>query len=1026
MTTKKTRDFAIAGIGASAGGVEALEAFFKGLPDDPGIAFMVVTHLNPDRESHLHEIIARYTKLKVVVAKQGVRVRKNCVYVLPAGAVLGFKHGELQISEQTSAKRERKPIDVFLSALALECGERCAAIILSGGNTDGTLGLKAVKERGGLTMAQVADGGGPMHPDMPESAISTGLVDLAIPASEMGEKLVAFARSMHLLDALETDDAETEKQEELTLRARIYDIMKAQVGHDFSGYKVRTFLRRVQRRINVTQVADLEAYVTLLQEDATEVNTLFRDLLINVTNFFRDAEPFEKLKETVIPALFEGRRESANMVRVWVPGCATGEEVYSIAILMAEFLAESGAKTQIQIFATDIDDHALGVARAGRYPAALLEEVSAERLERYFVKDAESYTIAKKIRDMCIFSPHSIIRDPPFSRIDLVSCRNLLIYFGPEVQGQVIPTFHYALRPGGYLFLGTSENISQYSDLFSPIDKKARIFRAKEDHLGRARIPFPLENLGETSSPSPPLAPNAVKGLSFRQSVESVVADQFAPAHIVANRDGDIVYYSGKTGKYLEAAPGAPTRQFFSLARKSLRLEARAVFREAVETGRRAVRDGIPVENDEGRIQHVSITVSPLPSDTDAEPLYIVLFADQGPVLRPDQINTYRSENTGDDLVEELEQDARETRERLQSVIEEYETSLEELKSSNEELVSVNEELQSTNEELEASKEELQSLNEELQTVNGELAGKVDELDAANSDLENLFDNTQTAMVFLKTDLTIRTFTPAMEAVLNILPGDRGRPLTDLSGNFDLPSLKSDVRNATQGEMVERQLETSEGHHYLVRFAPYRDSSRRTEGAVVTFVDVTTLVEAEQHQAILVSELNHRVKNMLGVVIALARRTAKTSDSVEAFTDTYLPRLTAMAGSYELLSKDRWKDAPLRQLVKKELVPFSGKQVHVEGPDIRLPPKKAMAFGMILHELATNASKYGALSRSAGRVDVSWSENEGRVELTWTEKNGPALGKEIKPGFGTKLIENETKISLDGKVKFDFTKDGLH
>lgn len=1025
MNASRPQDFAIAGVGASAGGVEALEAFFEGLPDDPGVAIVVVTHLSPDRESHLHEIIDRYTKLSVVVAEHNTRVRRDCVYVLSAGEVVGFKDGRLQISRQTPGYRERKPIDVFLSDLAVDCGEKCAAIILSGGDSDGTLGLKAVKERGGLTMAQIADGGGPAHPDMPKSAISTGLVDFAIPASEMGPRLAEFARSLDLLDKLTEEEAMNGKTAESELLQAICHILQDQVGHDFSGYKTKTFLRRVHRRMQVTRISDLKSYIDLLRTDQTEVNALFRDLLINVTNFFRDAEAFDKLRDTVIPALFEGRQEASALIRIWVPGCATGEEVYSIAILMHEHIEKIGAKTQVQIFATDIDEQALEVARAGRYPAALLDSVPKERLDAYFVQEGETYVVSKKIRDLCIFSPHSIIRDPPFSRIDMVSCRNLLIYFGPDVQNQVIPTFHYSLRPGGYLFLGTSENVSQHADLFTPLDKKSRIFKAKNDHLGRARMPFPLGNLRKVTGHHAQSTPVVMKGLAFRQSIEAIVADEFAPAHIVANRDGDIVHYSARTGKYLEPAAGVPTRQLFSLARKSLRLEVRAVFREAVETGEKAVRSGVAVENDEGRVQHVSITVAPLPSDEDSEPLFIVLFADQGPTLKPDEAKSFRSSEAGGDIAAELDKELRETRERLQSVIEEYETSLEELKSSNEELVSVNEELQSTNEELEASKEELQSLNEELQTVNAELANKVDALDAANSDLENLFDNTQTAMIFLKADLTIRTFTPALTTVFNILPSDRGRPLTDLSVRLDLPTLGEDVRNAAVGAMVERQLETDDNRHFLVRFAPYRDTSRKVEGAVVTFIDVSNMVEAEQHQALLISELNHRVKNMLGVVIALARRTSSTSDNLEAFTDTFVARLRSMANSYELLSEDRWKDAPLEALLKKELSPFPESQVHVSGPELRLPPKKAMAVGMILHELTTNASKYGALSKTAGRVAISWETRGDETELVWHEKDGPAPSPEIETGFGTKLIENEARVSLGGEATFDFGKTGL-
>lgn len=472
--TQKSRTPVI-GVGASAGGVEALEGFLRGIPADPGFAVVVVTHLSPDRESHLKEILSRHTVLSVQAVKHDVLVKPNCVYVLSAEALVGIERGRLQLQDAPTGRRERKPIDIFLSSLATDLGEYGGAVILSGGDGDGTLSAKAVKERGGITLAQVRNGDGPSHPDMPDSAISTGFVDFAIPADEMGAKLVEFVRGLKLLDGM-ADDEKAADAEGLAsaLHRDIYSLLRNQVGHDFSGYKSKTFMRRVQRRMQVVQLSTVDAYVEHLRQDPREVNALFRDLPINVTNFFRDADAFEKLKELVIPKLFENRGAD-DTVRIWVPGCATGEEVFSIAMLVREHLDTLNGQPRVQIFATDIDERALNVARAARYPEALLDTVSPERLERFFIKDAGSYVLTKDVRDLCVFSPHSVIRDPPFSRIDLVSCRNLLIYFGPDVQSQVVPTFHYSLRAGGYLFLGTSENVSQFTDLFTALDKKHRI-----------------------------------------------------------------------------------------------------------------------------------------------------------------------------------------------------------------------------------------------------------------------------------------------------------------------------------------------------------------------------------------------------------------------------------------------------------------------------------------------------------------------------------------------------------------------
>ncbi|MGU3663729.1 CheR family methyltransferase [Methylobacterium sp. A49B] len=833
--------FPIVGIGASAGGIEALDALFSGLGPDGGLAYVVITHISPDRESLLHEVLGRFTQLTITIAEDGMQVEAGHVYVLRAGAILGFKDGRLTIREHDPIRRERNPIDLFFSELAKECGEYAIGIVLSGGGSDGTLGIKAIKERGGLTFAQIADGTAPRHADMPASAIATGLVDFALPADQIGGKLADYARSFGVIDGLEGAAVKA-------ATAEIYTLLRDQVGHDFSGYKTRTFTRRVQRRMQIARIKQLADYVERLRQDGDEVTALFRDLLINVTNFFRDTGAFEAFRKQVLPRLFEGRG-AGDSIRVWVPGCATGEEVYSLAMLLREHMDGLRVVPRVQIFATDIDEPALSVARAGRYPEALLDTVSPERRKRFFMAEGGSYVVTKEVRELCVFSPHSVIRDPPFSRIDLVSCRNLLIYFGPEVQAQVIPIFHYALRPRGYLFLGTAENISQFNDLFAAVDKKHRIFQARESDRLAATLPLVVNGtqpapFGPSSSFSRGLRPASLAledGAPLRQTIESHVVDRFAPPHVVVDREGDVVHYSARTGKYLEAPVGLPSRQLLTMARRGLRLDLRSALREAIETRGQATRENLAVQGEEGRIQIVSITVEPLSQRDGAEQLLLVLFHDHGPSLSQAEAEQRDAQRSPDADALHLEHELRDTRERLQSMIEEYETALEELKSSNEELISVNEELQSTNEELEASKEELQSLNEELQTVNHELSGKIDDLDRANGDLRNLFNASGLATVFLDRKLVIRTFTPAVAQFVPIQEGDRGRPLTDFALRLTYPSLSEDLQSVlVSGQEVERRIEQPGGEpsHHLVRIMPYWVQKDAIEGVVVTFVAV--------------------------------------------------------------------------------------------------------------------------------------------------------------------------------------------
>src|SRR5262245_7114768 len=984
--------FPIVGVGASAGGVEALEHLFKAMPSDPGMAFVIVTHLAPKRESMLPEILARDTRMPVLIAERDQEVLADHIYVAPADAVLHIEKGRLGVRASTDG-RERTPIDSFFAALAEDQGEYAIGIVLSGAGSDGTLGIKAIKEHGGLTVAQATDGSGPRHSSMPESAIASGLVDVAVAVESMPEQLAAYVRSFDILDK------EVEKDEGAeTTRCAICAILLDQTGHDFSGYKTRTFYRRIERRMQVLQIPSLAAYAERLRQDAGEVNTLFRDLLIGVTNFFRDPKAFEALEELVMPRLFEGKGPS-DTIRVWVPGCATGEEVYSLAIMLREQAEQNRSRVKIQIFATDIDEAALAVARAGRYPDTLLQGVSKQRLERFFTSEGTSYVINKPIRDICVFSSHSVVRDPPFSRMDLISCRNLLIYLNSELQGHVIPIFHYALKPNGFLFLGTSENISQHGDLFTSIDKKNRVFQRREDGAAMPNLPvlFRQHGIGggghAESKGGPP-------GRSLRQSIEARVLERYAPAHVVVTREGDVINYSAGTGKYLEAPPGRPSRALMAMARKGLRLPLRSALHEAVESQRLAVRDNIEIEGSD-KTEFVKITVEPLRED-DNETLYLVVFADlHAPAAQEVPPGKQRKGKVRDGGLEHIERELRETRERLQSMAEEYETAIEELKSSNEEMVSVNEELQSTNEELETSKEELQSVNEELQTVNHELTVKIDELDRANSDLKNLYESTEIATIFLDRELIIRSFTPAVTRIFNLIPGDRGRPLTDIAHHLDYAELPQDIQQVFGARQpLERRVNRRDGTaHYIVRALPYWTGSGKVEGAVLTFSDVTGLAQAEEQQRVLVAELNHRVKNMLTVIVSIATQTLKNSQDMEAGREAFLDRLHAMARSYELVSRDQWSDVSLVDVVRQEVEPYrTGRddRIVIDGPAVSLKPKLALSLGMVIHELGTNSAKYGSLSAAGGSLEVSWAIERRSGEslvFDWVERGGPPVGK---------------------------------
>jgi two-component system, chemotaxis family, CheB/CheR fusion protein len=865
--------FPIVGIGASAGGLAAFEAFFSGMPVDvdPGMAFVLVQHLAPDHKSILTGLIQRYTRMQVFEVTDGMTVAPNCAYIIPPGRDMAFLNGTLQLFEPSAPRGRRLPIDFFFRTLAQDQRERAICIVLSGTGSDGTSGVRAIKGEGGMVMAQSPDS--TEYDGMPRSAIATGLVDYELPPAEMAAQLMAYAAhafGKHPQPSI-SDPPAIEN-----VHKKIFILLRAQTDHDFSLYKPSTINRRIERRMAVHQIETVVDYVKYLQRTPAEVDALFHDLLIGVTNFFRDPEAFKALEEQIIPRLFDGR-PAGGTVRVWCPGCATGEEAFSLAILLQERLEVLKQNYKVQVFATDIDSRAIATARVGLYPASIAADVAPERLARFFLSepDNSTYRIHKSIRDMVVFSEQDVIRDPPFSKLDLISCRNLLIYMSSELQKKLIPLFHYALSPGGYLFLGTSESVGEFGDLFVVIDGKSKVYGRKQDIHSAGRTAFGrfLPTLATREETALLAAERrGVPGkLSLRELTERALLQQVAPTGALVNNRGDILYLHGRTGMYLEPTPGeSGINNIVKMAREGLRHELTTTLQKAVRTNDLVHSSGLRVKTN-GDFTSVNLTIRPVvtgPSATTDAPLFLVIWeevdkADGDQPAHPDGGDISDELKANVDIAT-LRQELRAKEEYLQAANEELETSNEELKSSNEEMQSVNEELQSTNEELETSKEELQSVNEELATVNAELQTKVADLTTANNDMNNLLAGTGIATIFVDHGLHILRFTPAANRIINLIPGDVGRPVGHIVSNLvGYDRLIKDVQ-AVLDTLIPKEMDvqTTEGWWYTMRILPYRTLDSVIEGVVLTFVDIT---EEKKNQEALKTALEE-IRTLRGII----------------------------------------------------------------------------------------------------------------------------------------------------------------
>ncbi len=1133
----------IVAIGASAGGIHALQSFFSALPENTGAAFVVVIHLDPQHRSELPSIIAARTRMPVVQIGARERLRADHVYVIPPDRRLQMVDHEVSALEFDEPRGQRSPIDLFFRSLAERLGDGFA-IIMSGAGSDGAIGVRAVKEAGGIILVQ--DPNEAEYASMPRSAIATGVADFILPAHDLAKRLVDLIR---IKQSLAPPDIRNFDEDVLR---RILAHLRVRTGHDFSKYKRSTVLRRIARRMQVARADDLNEYYEVMRDGADEAQALLGDLLISVTTFFRDSDAFEKIAKDIIPKLFEDK-EAAETIRIWVSGCATGEEAFSFAILLLEEAARHPIRPQMQVFGSDLDSRALAAAREGRFPIAIEADVSEERLRRFFTREGDHHRVRQEVRDLVLFAVHDLLNDPPFSHVDLVSCRNVLIYLDRELQEQVCSTFNYALNPGGYLFLGSSETADNPPGLFRMIDRTARIYqstampgdkpRLLPRLLGPARVREQVIQLGRAMSPTVALGEAAM----HRRAIEQV-----APPSILVDESHRVIHLSENAGRYMLPSGGPLSSDIVDLVRPELRFELRSALTRVFEQQEAALSLPILVRFN-GAPHRVHLLVKPAREATGEPRTAVVMFIEGDSV---DEI-LVADQHLNDETVRRLTQELELTQGRLRTVREESDAANEELRAANEELQSINEEYRSTSEELETSKEELQSINEELQTVNSELKLKLEAISRAHSDLQNLMAATDIGTLFLDSGLRIKRFTDRVTELFSITQADEGRPITDFAHRLEYEDLVKDARAVLVDlAAVRREIRSRAGRWYDMRTRPYRTVDDKIDGVVITFVDISerhqveeALRESQRHLGqeqhlldlsrdpifvwdfdggivewnrgseelygyrrdealgkrkelllgtsvpgssfaapkakllqdgnwagelrqktksgedlivesrlqlesfdghrlvlestrdvtarraterrlrLLLGELTHRVRNTLAVIQAIARHTLRGSKSPQEFVERFEGRLAALATAHTLLVGSDWQGADLGELARQQLAPHvtdNPKRLLLKGDSILLPADLATPFGLVMHELATNAAKYGSLSVASGTVAVSWTvdtrNKPHRLRLVWEERDGPPPGEPKAGGFGSALIDS---VIPGARVEREFRPEGF-
>ncbi|WP_244511164.1 chemotaxis protein CheB [Magnetospirillum fulvum] len=823
--------FTIVGIGASAGGLEALERFLLPIPSGCGLAFVVIQHLDPDQSSAIVSLLQRVTSMEVAEAEDGKTVRPNAVYVIPRNRDLSIREGRLWLLPTAMPHAPRRPVDHFFSALAEDQREFAIGVVLSGMGADGTLGLGAIKASGGLTLAQSPEEAG--FDSMPKSAIEAGFVDIVAPAS---------ALITEILDCRRRPVSGLDEEQSRSALNTIIALLNERSRHDFTLYKTTTLFRRIERRVALHRLDSLPDYVRYLHENPREIDLLFRELLIGVTNFFRDPAVWDAVKAQILVPLVTSH-PLGRPIRAWVPACSTGEEAYSLAIVFREILDEivPPARSVLQIYATDLNAEAITQARQGVFPANIAEDVSPERLNRFFSIDARGYRIAKDIRDMVTFAEQNIISDPPFTKLDILSCRNLLIYFGPDLQKSLLPLFHFALNPDGALILGSAEAIGDFTRLFSPINQKARLFRRINHPVLRSAIRFPGKAVPMLSSQHD-ASIGERGGETLQGMMERILLSRFCPAAVLVDSDGEILYFSGRTGRYLEPAAGKANLNLHVMARDGIRLPLISAIKRALRQDEAVVLPGLTFMT-EGGMKAVTVTVQKMNRPESTFDLALVVFSDVECVSVPHNISRKAARSRVHDAMSD---ELAHTRAELDVTRAEMQASLEELKSANEEQQATNEELQSANEELITSKEEMQSMNEELHSVNAEMQSKVENLVCVNNDMSNLLNSTEIAMVFLDGEMRIRRFTPYANQLFKLIDSDSGRPLSDIVTDLRYPTLTDDAREVLRTLIfIEKQVPTQNGRWVKVRTIPYRTQDNVIDGVAITFIDVTEIKELQ-------------------------------------------------------------------------------------------------------------------------------------------------------------------------------------
>jgi len=837
--TNTTHPNSIVGVGASAGGLEAFEQLLKALPKDTGMAFVLVQHLAPKHDSLLSELLAKSSQMPVMEVTDGVATEPNKVYVIPPNADMSIVDGVLHLSPLNPDRARRMPIDIFLRSLAEDQQGGAIGVILSGTASDGTLGIQAIKAMGGVTFAQDDDSA--KYNAMPRSAVAAGNVDFVLSPDLIARELQRISKHVHLFGPDEHAGS-TEAPAKNDALAKIYALLRNFGRVDFSHYKIGTIKRRIMRRMFLHKIENLDEYVQFLRKNREEVEALFNDVLINVTSFFRDADAFDSLRTSAFPFMMQNKATNSP-IRIWVPGCSTGEEAYSLGIALMEFLGDRAASLQMQIFATDVSETILQKARTGIYPESIGIDVSTERLKRFFQRNDGGYQIGKPVRDICVFAKHDLSKDPPFSRLDMISCRNVMIYMGPVLQRRIIPLFHYALNPNGILFLGSSETVGGFAGLFTSVDKKHKLYAKK---TSEAPLNLDFVPRFDTEAEAAPRQHEASHRGDLQKYADQILLNRYVPASVVVNEKLEIVQFIGQTGRFIDPAPGDASLHLLKMVKAGLQLELRLAFQGLKRTGT-VRKEGVLVELD-GLLKTANFEILPIKNLPSKDSYYLVIFEEGKPVHKTTQEKTTgptaKKATKGKPAVLELEnehlkEELDATREYLQSIIEEQRTTNEELRSANEEIQSSNEELQSINEELETAKEELQSTNEELTTVNEELQNRNEELSRLNNDLNNLLSSVNIPIIMLGQDLRIRRFTPVAEKVMNLIATDIGRPVTDIKTNLSIPDLREAIGQVLDSlEIHETQVADDNGRTYSMRIRPYRTFDNKIDGVVIVLIEM--------------------------------------------------------------------------------------------------------------------------------------------------------------------------------------------